>query len=96
MAPFARGARECGRFHQFVVCVCAIGSHACYDIGLCVQAGYRDGILEGKDIALQGGFNRGYEEGCRAGREMGRLRGMIRYDLFFSFFGLVVHVFIEI
>ncbi|KAF0492721.1 hypothetical protein F8M41_021567 [Gigaspora margarita] len=39
--------------------------------------GYKEGILEGKDITIQEGFNKGYAEGARVGKEIGRLRGLL-------------------
>ncbi|RIB23375.1 hypothetical protein C2G38_864227 [Gigaspora rosea] len=39
--------------------------------------GYKEGILEGKDITIQEGFNKGYAEGARVGKELGRLRGLL-------------------
>ncbi|RUS23250.1 hypothetical protein BC937DRAFT_89720 [Endogone sp. FLAS-F59071] len=42
------------------------------------NAGYKDGIVEGKDLTIQEGFNRGYSEGVVVGKEIGELRGMLR------------------
>ncbi|GBC02791.1 hypothetical protein RclHR1_04820009 [Rhizophagus clarus] len=39
--------------------------------------GYREGIIEGKDITIQEGFNDGYVEGVNIGMEFGRLRGLL-------------------
>ncbi|CAG8792962.1 7797_t:CDS:2, partial [Dentiscutata erythropus] len=39
--------------------------------------GYKEGILEGKDITIQEGFNKGYAEGASVGKEIGRLRGLL-------------------
>ncbi|CAG8766436.1 16667_t:CDS:2, partial [Racocetra fulgida] len=36
--------------------------------------GYKEGIVEGKDITIQEGFNKGYAEGANVGKEIGRLR----------------------
>ncbi|KAF9087811.1 hypothetical protein BGX23_007853 [Mortierella sp. AD031] len=41
------------------------------------NAGYRDGIEEGKEGTLQQGFNQGWSEGVQYGHELGRLRGLI-------------------
>ncbi|KAL0091086.1 hypothetical protein J3Q64DRAFT_1844092 [Phycomyces blakesleeanus] len=37
--------------------------------------GYKDGIIEGKEVVMQKGFDRGYEDGLGIGRSMGYLRG---------------------
>ncbi|KAJ2956219.1 hypothetical protein NQZ79_g7902 [Umbelopsis isabellina] len=39
--------------------------------------GYKDGIVAGKDITIQEGFNRGYKEGVALGRQFGKLRGTV-------------------
>ncbi|CAG8545391.1 22198_t:CDS:2 [Cetraspora pellucida] len=39
--------------------------------------GYKEGIIEGKDITIQEGFNKGYAEGASVGKEIGRLRGLL-------------------
>ncbi|CAI2166678.1 12708_t:CDS:2 [Funneliformis geosporum] len=39
--------------------------------------GYKEGILEGKDVTIQDGFNNGYVEGVNLGMEFGRLRGLL-------------------
>ncbi|KAH9814156.1 hypothetical protein DFH28DRAFT_1083162 [Melampsora americana] len=39
------------------------------------QAGYRDGISQGKLITLQAGFDEGFSRGCELGRQIGKLRG---------------------
>ncbi|CAG8472321.1 29642_t:CDS:2 [Racocetra persica] len=39
--------------------------------------GYKEGIIEGKDITIQEGFNKGYAEGANVGKEIGRLRGLL-------------------
>ncbi|CAB4410149.1 unnamed protein product [Rhizophagus irregularis] len=39
--------------------------------------GYREGIIEGKDVTIQEGFNNGYVEGVNIGMEFGRLRGLL-------------------
>ncbi|KAL1923810.1 uncharacterized protein VTP21DRAFT_8790 [Calcarisporiella thermophila] len=41
------------------------------------DAGYREGITEGKNYTLQQGFDRGFREGLEVGRKVGRLRGII-------------------
>ncbi|KAF9408923.1 hypothetical protein BGZ94_002146 [Podila epigama] len=41
------------------------------------NAGYREGIEEGKEGTLQQGFNQGWSEGVQYGYELGRLRGLI-------------------
>ncbi|KAH8550593.1 hypothetical protein BGW37DRAFT_497558 [Umbelopsis sp. PMI_123] len=38
--------------------------------------GYKDGIVAGKDITIQEGFNKGYKEGVALGRQFGKLRGI--------------------
>ncbi|KAI9022989.1 hypothetical protein CLU79DRAFT_887161 [Phycomyces nitens] len=37
--------------------------------------GYKEGIIEGKEVVMQKGFDRGYEDGLGVGRSMGYLRG---------------------
>ncbi|RHZ45484.1 hypothetical protein Glove_673g29 [Diversispora epigaea] len=39
--------------------------------------GYKEGIIEGKDITIQKGFDKGYIDGARIGKEIGRLRGIL-------------------
>ncbi|KAI8376360.1 uncharacterized protein BYT42DRAFT_615118 [Radiomyces spectabilis] len=47
--------------------------------------GYKEGIIEGKEVHMQRGFDRGYEEGLASGTAIGRLRGMVSsYMLFYS------------
>ncbi|RUS31084.1 hypothetical protein BC938DRAFT_478495 [Jimgerdemannia flammicorona] len=41
------------------------------------NAGYKEGIVEGKDLTVQEGFNRGYSEGVTVGKEIGELRGTL-------------------
>ncbi|KAF8333436.1 uncharacterized protein EI90DRAFT_2994337 [Cantharellus anzutake] len=42
-----------------------------------INAGYREGITDGKEAALQEGFDQGYAlHGVPIGREIGRLRGL--------------------
>ncbi|KAF9932416.1 hypothetical protein FBU30_008268 [Linnemannia zychae] len=41
------------------------------------NAGYLEGIEEGKEGTLQQGFNQGWSEGVQYGHELGRLRGLI-------------------
>ncbi|KAH7100401.1 hypothetical protein BKA62DRAFT_831077 [Auriculariales sp. MPI-PUGE-AT-0066] len=42
----------------------------------CIQAGFREGIVVGKEAALQDGFDHGFEHsGVPAGRQLGLLRG---------------------
>ncbi|CAG8742717.1 16078_t:CDS:2, partial [Funneliformis caledonium] len=41
------------------------------------NVGYKEGILEGKDVTIQDGFNDGYVEGVNLGMEFGRLRGLL-------------------
>ncbi|KAI9283114.1 hypothetical protein BC943DRAFT_328308 [Umbelopsis sp. AD052] len=38
--------------------------------------GYKDGIVAGKDVTIQEGFNKGYKEGVALGRQFGKLRGV--------------------
>ncbi|GLC41932.1 hypothetical protein PLESTB_001049600 [Pleodorina starrii] len=42
------------------------------------NAGYRDGLDEGKEMRLQEGFNTGFMEGAAAGFEWGLLRGAVK------------------
>lgn len=39
------------------------------------QAGYREGISEGKLVTLQAGFDEGFSRGCELGKQLGTLRG---------------------
>ncbi|EGG06484.1 uncharacterized protein MELLADRAFT_116531 [Melampsora larici-populina 98AG31] len=39
------------------------------------QAGYREGISEGKLVTLQAGFDEGFSQGCELGKQLGTLRG---------------------
>ncbi|CAG8504220.1 1567_t:CDS:2 [Acaulospora morrowiae] len=45
--------------------------------------GYREGIIEGKDVTIQKGFDRGYSEGVVIGKEVGRMRGILNTILEF-------------
>ncbi|KAG0171810.1 hypothetical protein DFQ28_007501 [Apophysomyces sp. BC1034] len=45
--------------------------------------GYKEGIIEGKEVKMQGGFDRGYEEGLKIGKAMGKLRGIVSSYLIF-------------
>ncbi|CAH1759532.1 2483_t:CDS:2 [Entrophospora sp. SA101] len=41
------------------------------------NVGYKEGIVEGKDMTIQEGFDKGYSEGFNVGKELGRLRGLL-------------------
>ncbi|OAC97731.1 hypothetical protein MUCCIDRAFT_116215 [Mucor lusitanicus CBS 277.49] len=41
------------------------------------NTGYKEGIVEGKEVNMQKGFDRGYAEGLVIGKAVGRLRGMM-------------------
>ncbi|KAI9136542.1 hypothetical protein BKA69DRAFT_1129013 [Paraphysoderma sedebokerense] len=41
------------------------------------KAGYKDGIVEGKDVTIQQGFNHGYEEASTIAYRLGSLRGSL-------------------
>jgi hypothetical protein len=43
-----------------------------------MQAGYREGIEEGKAETLQQGFNLGFQEGARAGFALGRMSACVK------------------
>jgi Essential protein Yae1, N terminal len=43
-----------------------------------LKEGYKDGIVAGKDVTIQEGFNKGYKEGVALGRQLGKLRGVTR------------------
>ncbi|KAL9538277.1 hypothetical protein MBANPS3_011061 [Mucor bainieri] len=45
------------------------------------NTGYKEGIVEGKEVNMQKGFDRGYAEGIVIGKAVGKLRGMIRQML---------------
>ncbi|RIA96008.1 hypothetical protein C1645_756142 [Glomus cerebriforme] len=47
------------------------------------NVGYKEGIVEGKDVTIQEGFNKGYVEGVNIGMEFGRLRGLLNTLLVF-------------
>ncbi|ORZ01019.1 hypothetical protein BCR43DRAFT_434255 [Syncephalastrum racemosum] len=40
--------------------------------------GYKEGIVEGKEVRMQNGFDQGFVEGLAAGKALGRLRGIVR------------------
>ncbi|KAI8640452.1 hypothetical protein BD408DRAFT_404107 [Parasitella parasitica] len=42
------------------------------------NTGYKEGIVEGKEVNMQRGFDRGYAEGLVVGKALGKLRGMVR------------------
>lgn len=42
--------------------------------------GFREGAAEGRDRALQGGFNLGFGEGTALGQEWGIIRGLLRCE----------------
>ncbi|CAO3608446.1 unnamed protein product [Mucor hiemalis] len=41
------------------------------------NTGYKDGIVEGKEVNMQKGFDKGYSEGLDIGKQVGKIRGMI-------------------
>lgn len=45
------------------------------------QDGYVDGAVDGREASLQAGFNQGYLEGAAVAAPLGRLKGMLRYDI---------------
>ncbi|GAN10572.1 conserved hypothetical protein [Mucor ambiguus] len=45
------------------------------------NTGYKEGIVEGKEVNMQKGFDRGYAEGLVIGKAVGKLRGMVRQML---------------
>ncbi|OBZ87814.1 Uncharacterized protein YAE1 [Choanephora cucurbitarum] len=42
------------------------------------NTGYKEGIVEGKEVNMQRGFDVGYVEGFAIGKAIGRLRGIVR------------------
>ncbi|KAI8097334.1 uncharacterized protein BX664DRAFT_326151 [Halteromyces radiatus] len=45
--------------------------------------GYKEGIIEGKEVRMQHGFDKGYIEGLAIGKELGILRGKLSTYLTF-------------
>ncbi|KAI8971985.1 hypothetical protein BDF20DRAFT_838251 [Mycotypha africana] len=45
--------------------------------------GYKEGIVEGKEVNMQRGFDTGYLEGFSIGKEIGRLRGLVSCQVLF-------------
>ncbi|KAI8341238.1 hypothetical protein BC941DRAFT_416297 [Chlamydoabsidia padenii] len=45
--------------------------------------GYKEGIIEGKEVCMQKGFDQGYIEGLAIGKELGALRGKLSTYLTF-------------
>ncbi|EPB89746.1 hypothetical protein HMPREF1544_03409 [Mucor circinelloides 1006PhL] len=41
------------------------------------NTGYKEGIVEGKEVNMQKGFDKGYAEGLVIGKAVGKLRGMM-------------------
>ncbi|KAG2211966.1 hypothetical protein INT47_004653 [Mucor saturninus] len=41
------------------------------------NTGYKEGIVEGKEVNMQRGFDKGYTEGLAIGQAIGRLRGLL-------------------
>ncbi|KAG1122890.1 hypothetical protein G6F42_011059 [Rhizopus arrhizus] len=41
------------------------------------NTGYKEGIVEGKEVNMQKGFDKGYAEGLVIGKAVGKLRGMV-------------------
>ncbi|KAI7904373.1 uncharacterized protein BX663DRAFT_504839 [Cokeromyces recurvatus] len=47
------------------------------------NVGYKEGIVEGKEVNMQRGFDRGYIEGLSIGKAVGRLRGIVSCQVIF-------------
>ncbi|GAA5796169.1 hypothetical protein EDC94DRAFT_585733 [Helicostylum pulchrum] len=47
------------------------------------NTGYKEGIVEGKEVKMQRGFDKGYTEGLMIGKLIGKLRGMISCQIVF-------------
>ncbi|KAK4511832.1 ATP-dependent RNA helicase [Mucor velutinosus] len=47
------------------------------------NTGYKEGIVEGKEVNMQKGFDRGYAEGLVIGKAVGRLRGMVSCQIIY-------------
>lgn len=41
------------------------------------KTGYKIGIVEGKEVNMQKGFDEGYEDGLSIGKAVGKLRGVV-------------------
>ncbi|KAG1144009.1 hypothetical protein G6F37_012168 [Rhizopus arrhizus] len=47
------------------------------------NSGYKEGIIEGKEVNMQRGFDEGYKEGLAIGKAVGKLRGLVSTRLVF-------------
>ncbi|KAI8051361.1 uncharacterized protein B0P05DRAFT_313175 [Gilbertella persicaria] len=47
------------------------------------NTGYKEGIVEGKEVNMQRGFDKGYVEGLAIGKAVGRLRGLVSCQIVF-------------
>ncbi|KAI9262705.1 hypothetical protein BY458DRAFT_515163 [Sporodiniella umbellata] len=41
------------------------------------NSGYKEGVVEGKEVNMQRGFDQGYQEGVLIGKALGQLRGRV-------------------
>lgn len=41
------------------------------------KTGYKIGIVEGKEVNMQKGFDEGYKDGLSIGKAVGKLRGVV-------------------
>ncbi|KAG2205069.1 hypothetical protein INT46_000042 [Mucor plumbeus] len=47
------------------------------------NTGYKEGIVEGKEVNMQRGFDKGYSEGLAIGKALGKLRGMVSCQIIY-------------
>lgn len=47
------------------------------------NSGYKEGVVEGKEVNMQRGFDKGYKEGLFIGKSLGQIRGKISSQLVF-------------
>ncbi|CEP14237.1 hypothetical protein [Parasitella parasitica] len=47
------------------------------------NTGYKEGVVEGKEVNMQRGFDRGYLEGFVIGKAIGKLRGMVSCQIIY-------------
>ncbi|CEG66628.1 hypothetical protein RMATCC62417_03173 [Rhizopus microsporus] len=47
------------------------------------NTGYKEGIVEGKEVNMQRGFDEGYKEGLSIGKAIGKLRGLVNTRIIF-------------
>ncbi|KAG1049837.1 hypothetical protein G6F43_007860 [Rhizopus delemar] len=45
------------------------------------NSGYKEGIIEGKEVNMQRGFDEGYKEGLAIGKAVGKLRGLVSIEV---------------